>query len=107
MKRKIDYRISDLKSIMEDYAGVAVEFSYRTERNRKYQEENIVYIELGQNLDIFGLDDVYYDSYEKKYFIFFSTFLHHLNKATRELHHPAYTVIYKQDELETITFEII
>lgn len=107
MKRKIDYRVSDLKSIMEDYAAVAIEFSCRKEQNRKNQEENIVYIELGQSLDIFGLDDVYYDSLEKRYFIFFSTFLHHLNKATKELHHPVYTFTCSKDEFETITFEII
>lgn len=107
MKRKIDYRVSDLKAIMDDYAGVAIEFSFRMEVNGKGKEENIIYVELGQNLDVFGLDDVYYDSEDKRYFIFFSTFLHHLNKATRELHNPIFTFTYTKDNVETVSFEII
>lgn len=105
MKRKIEYQISDLERIMEEYADVNIQFTNREEENNKGFVENVVYLELGQSLDIFGLDDVYYDAVEKRYFIFFSVFLHHLNQATDEVHSSVFTFNQTEDERTAIVFE--
>lgn len=107
MKRTIDFQISDLEAIMEEYADVTIEFTDRTELNSQSLEENIVYVELGQSLDIFGMDEVYYDSSEKRYFIFFSTFLHHLDKATRkDIHWATYTFMLENGQISAINMEL-
>lgn len=106
MKQTNEYSVSQLITIMEDYGNFTPDFTEKTEVNSSGDNELIVYVTLGQSLDVLGIDDVYYDSQTKRYFIFFSTFLTHLNRATEQIHTFNLSFVLEQNVLSKLKFEV-
>lgn len=106
MEQTIEYSPQRLVEIMETYGDFTPAFSSKKEVNRLGTEEYIVYVALGQSLDVLGYDDLYYDSLSKQYFIFFSTFVEHLNKATNRVHSFNISLIFRSRTLNKLSFEM-